>query len=296
MNGNIQFLRVIKFTLRLRLIGIGSISSTLALCMILGLIYLNIQHRITDWLERHSDISIFLSDSISEKAYQELYVTLEQDYRIKNIREISSEQALALLKQQLDDDREVLDHIDKTILPVTIDLEIRPEYYTQVTDIAQKLQDKEGITDIAYPQQALEMIIHLSQGISQLHFVLIALGSIPVLFSLFYFLRLAFQQQVEEIELLYSSGASTVSIRLPFLLEVGMVLGVSILISYIILLICYQINLFFPSPQGTSLFFNQPTVFYEWQDLIGLGILTLMIGETYVYWIIEYWCTQLTIR
>ncbi|MBF0287944.1 MAG: hypothetical protein HQM14_09005 [SAR324 cluster bacterium] len=247
-------------------------------------------------MERHSGISLFLSDNISENAYQELYVTLEQDYRLKNINEVPSEQALALLKKQLNENQEVLDHIDKTILPVTIDLEIRSEYYTDAESIVKKIRHQEGITDIIYPQQALETILHLSQGTRQLYTILELLGSLLVMSTLFYFIHTSFQQQTDEIELLYSTGASALSIRLPFLLEVGMVLGVSILISCNILFIGYQINLFFPSFQETNLFFDQPMVFYEWQDLIGLGILILLLGETYAYWMIEHWCTQLTIR
>lgn len=287
---------LIKFSRKLRLAGVVNISCILTFIMLFGLLHLNINLWTSSWLEKNSSISLFLSSNISETTYQNLYDTLEQDFRIQHIREISSEEAFIILNQQMEKDQGILDSIDKTILPTTIDLEIHPEYYSQTAITVKKLQSLEGITEIVYPKQTLETLSHVSQGLNRFAIVLLFLGGGLVIFILFYLLYLSFQQHLQELELLNLFGASFFSILLPFLIEVGMVLGISTLLSYSITFICYQTSFYLPSFQGISLFFNQSAIFYNWQDLLISGLLTLLIGEGYTYWMINRWCSQLRIR
>lgn len=283
----------IRFSKRLRIIGIVNIVCFLTLYLLLGLLHLNIKSWSSFWLENNSELSLFLSKNISPKAYQDLYVALEQDFRIRNFQEFSSIQSFLLLQKQIDAGQELLETIDKTILPTTIDLQIRPEYYTQTAAIVRELQETEGITHVVFPKQAFEAAGYFSQTLNQFAPFLVFLIGILGIFILFFLLHLSFQQNWQALELLNLSGVSFFSIRLIFLLEVGLVLGISLLLSYSITFICYQMSLHFSSLQQVSLFLNRPIIFYEWKDLIILGFFTLFIGEVYAYWMVERWCARL---
>ncbi len=273
-----------------------SIGCLFTFCLLFGLLHLNVKLWTSSWLEKNAGVSLFLVDNISKTTYQNLYLILEQDFRIQGIREISSEETLTLLDQQMDIDKMMLSLIDETIFPITIDFEIRSEYYMQTASIIKQLKNLEGITDIVYPKQTLETLEHLLQGLNRFSLVLWFLGGISLFFTLFYLLHLSFQQHSQDLALLDLFGASFFSIHSPFLIETGIILSISALLSYGLTFLCYQISFYLISFQKISFFFNQTTTFYQWQDLLLLGFLTLLIGEGYSYWMVQRWYTQLRIQ
>ncbi|MBF0279656.1 MAG: hypothetical protein HQM13_17790 [SAR324 cluster bacterium] len=278
----------IKFSVKARLLGIFCIAGILTFCYLINLIDINIRQWGISWLENNSVISIFLSDSISKSSYQNLYVFLENDFRIHNIREISSQEAFSILNQEVELNKSLLSTTDANILPTTIDFEIRQEYFTQTETIIKQVEKLDGVTEIIYPKGTMETIEHLFQGLDQFAMALWIVGGLLIAAILFFLIFLSLQAYSEELALLELFGTSNWKVCSAFLFETGKILGFSILLSWVITFICYHISKDLPSFQKILIISKQTNTFYQLHDLLLIGLLTFVCGEIYSYLLTKY--------
>ena len=278
---------------QLRMGAILHLTCLLTFCLILGWLQLNFHSGSVAWLEKNLRVSLFLAETISAEATQALHAALAQDSRIHSIKKFSPEESLVFLQKQLPLDPNLLASLDKTILPATLDFQIAPQDYHHMADLVRELQRQAGVVHVVFPQPIFELVGSLSRILEPLPWVLFFLSNFLVILTLFYLLRLFFEAHREAIELLDLSGASFFSICWVFLLEVGLVLGISTLLSGSLTFICYRISQHLPFFQKVSLFFNQSILFYEWQALWVFGLFTFVLGEAYTYWMIKRWYLRL---
>lgn len=279
----------LKWNRQLRMMAVIHLTCLLTFCLILGWLQLNLRAWSFGWLEKNLRISLFLSENISPPDTQALQEVLEQDERIQAIKKFSSEESFLFLQQQMPLERKLLENLDPAFLPTTLDFQIAPNFYHQVPQIVRFLQSQEGVAQVIVPQPIFEMVGHFSQISEPLAWGLFFVANLLMVFILFYLLRLAFEEHREAFKLLDLSGAPFFSIRVVFLLEVGMVLGISTLLSCGITFICYRFSLNFPLFQKASFFFKQPILFYEWQTLLVFGIFTFVLGQFYTFWVTQRW-------
>lgn len=146
--------------------------------------------------------------------------------KVDKIVFISREEAFARLSKQLGRDSDVLEDLDPSFLPYTV--EIYPagdlKSLTRIKDFSDYLKSLPGAVKVQYGQEWLERFGYF---ISLLRMIVILSGSLLILTSVFmvsYTIRLTLESRQEELEILRFLGATDRYIRGPVIVE-GFLLG-----------------------------------------------------------------------
>jgi len=141
--------------------------------------------------------------------------------RVEKIVFVSSRQAFARFKRQLDTDRDVLADMPEDFLPPSIEIyPIRSlDSLTRIKRFSDYLQTLPGVLKVQYGR---EWIDRFYAFIQLLRIVVLLSGSLLILtttFMIAHTIRLTLLSRTEELELLRLLGASGSYIRLPYFLE-----------------------------------------------------------------------------
>ncbi len=141
--------------------------------------------------------------------------------QVEKIEFVSSRQAFARFKKQLDTDRDVLADMPEDFLPPSI--EIYPvrslDSLTRIKRFSDYLQTLPGVLKVQYGR---EWIDRFYAFIQVLRIVVILSGTLLIMtttFMIAHTIRLTLVSRTEELELLRLLGASHLYIRLPYFLE-----------------------------------------------------------------------------
>jgi len=146
--------------------------------------------------------------------------------KVEKIEFISSLQAFNRFKEQLDEDKDVLNDIPQDFLPPSI--EVHPvrslDTLSRIKRFSDYLQTLPGVIKVQYGREWVERFYTF---IELLRIVVLLSGSLLILtttFMMAHSIRLTLLTRQKELELLHLVGASNSYIRMPFFLE-GALLG-----------------------------------------------------------------------
>ncbi len=273
-------------------LGAVSLCVAFVIGLMLGAWYLNAQQWLQFYGDQRDGLTLFLTQPITETDYQAIHIALEQDFRLTKIREISPETTFTELNQSILPEAE-LSKIHQNILPITIEAEIRREYYHQTSEIVRKLTAFQGISEIIHEAPQLNFISVISWSLEWLIILLILVVIGGVFLILYFMLREAWRRQQDGLEWLQLAGAPARSIYLPFLMEVGMVMGLSIGMACGLVYTGHQAGWILPFFREIEAIMGQPIRFYAWHELGGIVICFWIGGEGFTYWIVTYWWARL---
>lgn len=286
---------MLHFQKKYKFIAFLLLTSIFLLFFFLDLLFYNLEHSLKQWLKANATVSLFLSETISNPDYQRIYSILSQDFRVTNTQETSSVEAFGFIQEQLQSNLNFPDSVHKNLFPTTIDFNIRPEYYSNVSEIVSPLSQIEGVIDLVQPDQQFLSIVSFTENI-QLYIVgIYVLEGFLFLFLLAFLINIVLKQQHEERQLLQLFGAPGSSIYLPFLREVGMVLVGSGIFAYGFIILWLNalspklfLEEFFPD------FYSLAQTFI-W-EYFSIGIISLLfVGEYYVYWLLRRWYGKISL-
>lgn len=209
---------------------LSSIVSILTICislLLLGLFAVVSLHasRFIESLRDKIELEAFLQEPINDEAVAELQRTIAALDGVKKVTFVSKEEAAQIFKKEFGE--EITSVLDFNPLPPSFKIGIKDGYKTvaRVEAIFAKLARMNGIESVAYRKTLLELIDQRTQSI---HNIMLALGiviSLSAVFLVSNTIRLAIYAKRKIVRTMELVGATSMFIRLPFLLE-GVIQGV----------------------------------------------------------------------
>lgn len=190
------------------------------------LIYTNMQ-KASSRLGNELRLIVYLEQEVPAAFRQEFKKKITDFDKVEKIVFISREEAFARLSKQLGQESDVLEDLDPSFLPYSV--EIFPsnnlKSLTRIKDFSDYLVSLPGAVKVQYGQEWIERFGYF---ISLLRIIVILSGALLILTSVFmvsYTIRLTLESRQEELEILRFLGATDRYIRGPVIVE-GFLLGI----------------------------------------------------------------------
>ena len=184
--------------------------------------FTNTVQQITDRI----DISVYLSDDITEEQRTKLVSDLKAKSEVKSIEYVSKEQALERYREQNRNNLDLLLAISQTDNPLPASLQIKPVDPNNIEPIRQFLETEDIKTlqseQTSYSGDRKEAIDKISQATAffrRAGIIGVAVFAVISMLIIFNTIRMAIFNRREELNIMRLLGASTWYIRGPFVVE-----------------------------------------------------------------------------
>ncbi len=179
---------------------------------------------ITRQIEDQIEVSVFLTDDITDTQQQDVESTIEGIEVVKSVTYVSKDEAYKEFKELYRDQPALWENIDADVLPASFRVELSdPE---RVDVIRSKLDRNPAVEEIADQNETVQRLVRFTSLLRTFSVVMIIvlLGAAVLLIS--NTTQLAIYARRREIEIQKLVGATNWFVRLPFMLE-GIAAGVS---------------------------------------------------------------------
>lgn len=184
--------------------------------------FTNTVQQITDRI----DISIYLTDDITEEQRVKLIADLENKAEVKSVEYVSKEQALERYREQNRNNLDLLLAISQTDNPLPASLQVKPVDPNNIEPIRQFLETEDikalQSEQTSYSGDRKEAIDKISQATAffrRAGVIGVAVFAVISMLIIFNTIRMAIFNRREELNIMRLLGASTWYIRGPFVVE-----------------------------------------------------------------------------
>lgn len=179
-------------------------------------------------LDEKIEIKVYLLDSVTN--YEELEKKISEKGNVKSVEFVSKEEALGDMKNDLGEDADMLDALDKNPLPASFVVKLHDPSKLDVF-----IQDinKMGIAEYtSYGKGFVEKILASAKSLSKAGYILTLFGIIFTIFVVFTAIQNNIARRKNEIRIKQLIGASSMTVRIPFILEAMFLTGISSMIVF----------------------------------------------------------------
>lgn len=244
----------------INLLSVLSMATSLLIIAIASITLYNIDHFSKKLPERFSMV-IYLKDDLSESERQDLLLTIKKKGLVAAVRYISKDEALKELRSSLKEADYILEGLKENPLPASIEVRLKKEAVSpdKVAMFVSSLRGIKGVEDVQYGEGFLLSLNSLKRGLETAGVVVTAIMVIATVFISYSTVKILFYRKKEEIETLKLLGATRGFIRIPFLIEGGVIGFTGGLISMIFLFLFYY--LLFLRLGSTMLIINRAVLY-----------------------------------
>lgn len=178
---------------------------------------------ILNYFETRPQVTAFFEDQVTPEQVDLLKAKLAETNKIKEMKYISKEEALAIYREQNKDDPLLLEMVTANILPAS--LEVSTINITYLGEIAEILRQEPGVEEVIFQQDVVEALHKWTTNIRLIGAILVIAFSSAALLTILVIIGMKVALRKEEVEIMGLIGASRGFIRAPFLLE-GIFYGV----------------------------------------------------------------------
>ncbi|HEX8949548.1 MAG TPA: permease-like cell division protein FtsX [Dissulfurispiraceae bacterium] len=208
----------------INILSIFTVASSLLIITLTIFFLYNLEIMAAHLPERFS-MMVYLKDNISQEETQSVMAALQKRPDIARTHYISKDDALKELKQTLKDANHVLEGLDENPLASSIEVRLKKDFVSAAVAarISEELKKIPGVDNVYYGEkiaEAIQMLKKSVQNISLIIFITISFGVVFVTYST---VKILFYRRNEEIEILKLLGATGSFIRMPFLIEGGVI-------------------------------------------------------------------------
>jgi cell division transport system permease protein len=226
---------------------------------------------ITGQIEEQIEVSVYLTDNITEAQQRDVQSTVEGLDVVKGVEYISKAEAFEEFKRLYQDQPALYENIDEDVLPASFRVELSdPERVDVISSALEKNPAVEQVVDQRETVQRLVRFTGLLQTFSVV-MVLVLLGAAVLLIS--NTTQLAIYARRREIEIQKLVGATNWFVRLPFMLE-GIAAGVAGAVIAVLLLMAgkalarSQVPAFIPTTALNGVAFGHTV----WLVILGITV------------------------
>jgi cell division transport system permease protein len=170
-------------------------------------------------------IVAYLKDNLNEKEGQGIAASLGERSAIERIRYISKGEALQELRTSLKDADYILEGLDENPLPASLEIRLKKEAVgpESVKEFVDSLKKITGIEDVQYGEKFLTSIHSIKAGLETIGLILTVVMISGIIFICYSTVKILFYRKMDEIETLKLLGATRAFIRMPFVIEGGII-------------------------------------------------------------------------
>jgi cell division transport system permease protein len=239
---------------------------SLFLLSLFTLVTVNLHHAIRI-LDEKIEIIAFLERRADVDALKE---NIQKIKGVEQVTYVSSEDALAELRSELQDSEEILNVFEENPLPASFQIKLEGRFRNAqgLDEISKKIMLLEGIDETLYGGTLVDQLKTVTNVIVIFDFGLLAIITFSVIFVIFQTIKLTIFARSTEIEIMKLVGASDSFIAIPFTFE-GIVQGaIGGFIAFLLTAITHRV----------ATYFFDNVYFPHWWFLIGTIIGGMLFG------------------
>lgn len=259
-------------------INLLSIFAVASSCLIITLVFFSIYNiaAITKRLPERFSFVIYLKNNITSEETENIISALKKRDDIASIKYISSDDAIKELQQTLKNASYIFEGLNENPLLPSVEIKLKEAFVAPdaLKKISEEIRVLNGVDDIHYGEKVAEAIHLLRKSANNISIILFLTISATVVFITYSTVEILFYRRKEEIEIIKLLGATSGFIRMPFLIEGGIIglLGgifgsLSALAFYIAL--SYRLTLVIPAIQS---------LVFPFEILLLLPIIGIVLG------------------
>ncbi len=258
---------------------------TLLIIGIFGLFLLNISYNATA-LDELLDVKIFLVPEADVYTINDLNETLNRDEKINKVEYISQEQAYEATKELFDDDMESLG-LGADFLPASFVITLKD--YDQVDYVVDIYRQYPSVYKVTYHKESFDFTSNYSKWIKNISGVLGGILAILAVLLISNTIRLTLYSRKDEVIIMKFIGATEGRIKIPFIIEGGLIGFFGAIISFIVTGFVYvRVYNMFMNSSGDELFLTglkiaplQETLLMVFVGFIVLGVTLGVAGSLF---------------
>jgi cell division transport system permease protein len=190
-----------------------------------------------DRAKREMTVFVYVKDDAPARVVQDHYNELLRMNEVETVVFISKEQAMADFREELGEEKTMLEVLETNPLPASFRVTLRAPYREKaaIERFAAKARESSIVSEVSYGQEFIDKFSAVSRGFL---YVDLGLGIIVVLSSVFIIsntVRLTIMSRQKSIEVLKLVGATNKFIVTPFVVEGAFQAGVASLVSLALL-------------------------------------------------------------
>lgn len=237
----------------INLLSIFTVASSLLIVTLVAFVLYNVKIAADRLPERFSMIA-YLKDNLSQEDEQKIINAIKNRGEVERVQYVSKEDALKDLKETMKEASYILEGLDENPLSASVEIKLKKDFVKliSVKDISEEIKKIPGIEEIYYGEKFAEAIYMLKTSFQNMSIIIFGAISAGVIFVIYSTVKILFYRRKEEIEIIKLLGATKGFIRMPFLIEGGIigflggVLGViGMLLFYFA--ITYRLSIFIPA-------------------------------------------------
>lgn len=170
-------------------------------------------------------IVAYLKDNLNENEGQGIAASLGERRAVERIRYISKGEALQELRTSLKDADYILEGLEENPLPASLEIRLRKDAVgpESVKEFVDSLKKVNGISDVQYGEKFLTSIHSIKVGLETIGLILTVVMISGIIFICYSTVKILFYRKIDEIETLKLLGATRAFIRMPFVIEGGII-------------------------------------------------------------------------
>ena len=204
---------------------IGVITISVLIFSTFSLIAFNLASFLKIW-EDKIEVIAYIKGKTPASEIENLFNKTRQMEGVESVRYVSPSDAMAFMESKLGNQKNLLEGIQPTVLPHSLEVQLKKEYRnsTKIGEVVSQLKEIPQIEEIQYGQEWVGMFSSLVHILRLTQWVLGGLLLVAMLFIISNTLQLTIASRREEIEIMQLVGASPSFVQVPFYLE-GMIQG-----------------------------------------------------------------------
>lgn len=213
------------------LASIGIITASLIIFGIFLLITVNLKHN-TAAIKDQLEMEIFCKPELEDAQVKQIEDTIMQDVRVREYKTVTKKDAYEKAKNMLGDNKDVLEGIDESFLPVSFKIKLKnPEESARVVEEFGKLN---GVEEVKYSQKTVDFISRITYWVRFISGFLITVLLVISMFIISNTIKLTVFARRKEINIMKYIGATDWFIRWPFVIE-GVIIGfIGALVAFVL--------------------------------------------------------------
>jgi cell division transport system permease protein len=197
-----------------------------------------------DRARREMTVFVYIRDDVPQRLIDDEYNRLLRMPEVEAAQFITKEQAMREFREELGDERSVLEVLETNPLPASFRVTLKGPYRTQeaIERFAGAMRNGVIVEEVSYGKEFIEQFSAVSRGFLYVDLVLGVIVVLSAVFIISNTVKLTILSRQKTIEVLKYVGATNRFIVTPFLIEGAFQAGVSSLLSLSLLFGIYALT------------------------------------------------------
>ena len=202
----------------------------------------NLERLSEEW-GRSAEMSVYLSDDATSADRQTVESLLAPGPIVAGYQFVSKEEALARFKSTFTDLAGAVETLEGNPLPASYEVRLQatPGSTQVIAELASRLEQTSGVSDVRYDRQWLDRVLAAVQTIQGVGLVLGAFLTFAAALTVANVVRLALWARRDELEIMQLVGAPQTFIRGPFVMEGVLQGGIGALLALATLAVTFLV-------------------------------------------------------